>query len=183
MGTPYTDAHTVILTETHTQRHTQVINQTVNSTNLPFLPLRHTRRHTHMEATVGSEWWALRATGQGPHEKPLCLGGMEQRGQQVHQPNEGWPQAHTHIHTHGRGLEGVVQTQSAIDKRMMIHTCTGTNKGTYSTQSSIMALSVRSRCAGIYIYIYTHIYTHTRTHVPHMHISKHHRTKKPLVFI
>ena len=119
---PYTDIHThththrVVLTEVRarTHTHTQVINQTVISTNSPLVPRpspSHTCRHTPVEeAAVGGEWWALRATGQGPHEKPLCLGGTEQRGHQVHRPNEGWfghQHTHAHTHTHRRGREGV----------------------------------------------------------------------------
>lgn len=37
----------------------------------------HTCRHAFVGAMVASEWWALRATGQGPHEKLLCLGGTK----------------------------------------------------------------------------------------------------------
>lgn len=115
--------HTLVRAHTHTSNES---NCNFNKFTHPP-SLSHTCRHTLIEATVGSEWWALRATGQGPHEKPLCLGGTELRGQQVHQLNEGQPPAHTHIHTHThthsqRVWERGVQTQSTIDKRMMIHT-------------------------------------------------------------
>lgn len=87
--------HTRMHGHAYRNTRTQAINQTAISTNSPS----RTCRHTLAEAMVGTEWWALRATSQGPHEKPLCLGGTEERGQQVHQPDQGWPPAHTHTQT------------------------------------------------------------------------------------
>lgn len=107
----------------HAQMHTnaQVINQTVISNNSASLPLPH----TPVEALVGADWWAVRATSWGPHEKPLLMGGAEEKGQQVHQHSQGRPPAYSHT-----TARGGAKTQSAIDKRMMGHTRTDANVGT-----------------------------------------------------
>lgn len=88
------------------------------------------------------------------------------RGHQVHQSNQGWPPAlrHTHTHMHttrGRGGGGV-KTQSAVDKRMMIHTRTGANRGTYC-MSSMVVLSVTSFCLA---YVHAHVCFHVQIKDP-----------------
>lgn len=70
---------------------------------------------------------------RGPHEKPLCLGGTEERGQQVQRPIQGWPPAHTHTHAN-KQLKGVewrgLQIQSAMDKRLVSYIRADANMGT-----------------------------------------------------
>lgn len=72
-------------------------------------------------------------TGQGPHEKPLCLRCMEQGGHQVRNPNKGWPPALSITHTQPEGVgreEGGEETQSGIDEKMIMQTRTDTKRHT-----------------------------------------------------
>lgn len=133
-------------THTHTHTYAQAINQTVISQIDPPLPLLYSNTNPLIKATITSEWWALRVTGQRPHEKTVCLRGTEQEGHQVHHLNKGMATS-SHAHTNIlKGLGGGVQIQSARDKRMIIraHVVMQTEDDTVRLQSSIMLLSVRS---------------------------------------
>lgn len=69
---------------------------------------------------------------RGPHEKPLCLGGTEERGQRVQQPIQRWPPAHTHMNKQPKGVEWWgLQIQSAVDKRLVSYIRADANMETY----------------------------------------------------